>query len=121
MKSRTLLSCTLVALLLDACSASGAGGLTAAQAAKHVGERATVCGTVASSHYADASEGQPTFINLDKPWPDQVFTIVIFGDYRARFPSPPDTWRGRVCVTGKITSYHGKPEMKVFDPAQVRR
>jgi len=106
--------------VLGACT-SQAEGLTPAQAFAHIGQTATVCGTVASSHYAEDSDGQPTFINLDKPYPDQVFTIVIFGDYRAKFSPPPETWSGHLCATGKITSFHGKPEMKVFEPSQVRR
>ena len=38
--------------------------IKATEARNHVGETATVCGNVASTHYA-ASRGRPTFINLD--------------------------------------------------------
>lgn len=110
----------LIGVWLGGCTAAGAGGLTAAQAAQHVGERATVCGNVASAHYASGSEGQPTFINLDKPYPDQLFTVVVWGDYRTRFASPPETWHGRLCVTGTIKAYHGEPEIDITDPSQVR-
>jgi hypothetical protein len=34
---------------------------------KCIGRQKTVCGTVASAHFAAKSKGQPTFINLDKP------------------------------------------------------
>ncbi len=44
------------------------GSVTPVEAASHVGERATVCGLVASATYADCSRGQPTFLNLDKPF-----------------------------------------------------
>jgi hypothetical protein len=98
-----------------------AADLTPAQAAQHVGEKATVCGTIAGAHYAERSDGQPTFINLDRPYPDPVFTIVIWGDYRGKFSPPPETWTGRVCATGKLTAFHGRAEMKVFSPAQIRR
>jgi hypothetical protein len=43
--------------------------LTAAEAKDHIGERATVCGRVASTRYAVTSRGKPTFLNLDKPYP----------------------------------------------------
>jgi hypothetical protein len=46
--------------------------LTAAQAKAHEGENATVCGTVASEHTATSSRGEPTFINLDAPYPVSV-------------------------------------------------
>jgi hypothetical protein len=41
--------------------------LTAQDAAAHVGETATVCGTIVSANYAVKSKGQPTFLNFDKP------------------------------------------------------
>ena len=55
--------------------------LTAEQAAGHIGETATVCGVVASAHYARRSQSQPTFLSLDKAYPNQVFTV---GDFRKR-------------------------------------
>jgi hypothetical protein len=48
---------------------AGTGALAqeipATEAAKHIGENATVCGTIASEHTATSSKGTPTFINLD--------------------------------------------------------
>jgi hypothetical protein len=41
--------------------------VTASEAKDHIGEVATVCGKVASTHYAASAKGQPTFLNLDKP------------------------------------------------------
>jgi site-specific recombinase XerD len=46
--------------------------LTAAEAKDHVGETATVCGSVVSTRYATGTKGQPTFLNLDKPYPNQA-------------------------------------------------
>jgi hypothetical protein len=43
--------------------------LTAVEAKDHIGERATVCGRVASTRYAATTRGKPTFLNLDKPYP----------------------------------------------------
>ena len=50
--------------------------ITPEDAAKFIGQHKTVCGKVASAHFAAKSKGQPTFINLDKPYPNQVFTWV---------------------------------------------
>jgi hypothetical protein len=44
-------------------------------AAKYVGKNAKVCGQVASVNYAQGSKGRPTFLNLDKGYPDQKFTL----------------------------------------------
>jgi hypothetical protein len=46
----------------------------------HAGETATVCGTVTGVHYAASSKGMPTFINFDKPYPNQDFTVMIWDD-----------------------------------------
>ena len=94
--------------------------LTAEQAKDHVGENATVCGKVVDSHYASRSRGEPTFLNLDKRYPDQIFTIVVWGSDRPKFGDPEAKYGNKdVCVTGKITSYRGVPETTAHDPDQI--
>jgi DNA/RNA endonuclease YhcR with UshA esterase domain len=89
------------------------------EAAPHVGENATVCGLVASATYASRSNAQPTFLNLGKPYPNQIFTAVIFGQDRSKFGTP-ETLRGKqVCVTGEIRLYRGNPEIILTDPKQL--
>jgi hypothetical protein len=95
--------------------------LTANEAKEHFGETATVCGAVVSARYADATKGQPTFLNLDKPYPSQVFTIVIWGENRSKFGKPENDYNGkRICVPGKIKAYAGLPEIVAEDPKQLR-
>ena len=55
------------------------GHIAAAEAKNHVGEKMTVCGKVVSTHFASGSKGQPTFLNLDEPYPKEVFTILDLG------------------------------------------
>lgn len=99
-----------------------ASTITAAEAANHVGEQQTVCGMVTSTHFASGSRGQPTFINLDRPYPNQIFTVMIWGSDRPNFPNAPEVYyRGKgVCVTGLIKSYRGKPEIIASRPDQIR-
>lgn len=112
-----LACCCLLATRTDA-----ARPLSAEEAKNHVGENATVCGVVASARHAPEVRGQPTFLNLDKPYPNRVFTIVIWGDDRARFGQPDTEYAGkRICVTGVIESYKGRPEIVARQPEQVRR
>jgi DNA/RNA endonuclease YhcR with UshA esterase domain len=95
--------------------------LAAAEAKDHFGETAIVCGEVVSTSYADSSNGQPTFINLDRPYPNTIFTVVIWGENRSKFGKPEDDYKGkRICVSGKITAYAGKPEIIAADPKQIR-
>jgi DNA/RNA endonuclease YhcR with UshA esterase domain len=107
------------ALLLWAFSAYAAP-LSPEDTPKHVGETATVCGVVASAKFAAGSRAQPTFLDLDKPYPNAPFTAVIFGSDRAKFGTPETSLRGkRICVTGQIGDYRGKPEIILNEPSQL--
>jgi len=90
-------------------------------AQKHIGEKATVCGLVASTYYASTSNGEPTFLNLGEAYPNHVFTAVIWGDNREQFDEPEMKYRGKtICVTGKIKSYRGMAEIVLYSQKQVR-
>ena len=94
--------------------------LTTAAARDHVGEQATVCGSVADVHYAVHSKGQPTFLNFDNPHPHETFTIVIFGSDLPNFENPQRKYSGKkVCVTGTIKTYNVAPEIVAHDPSAI--
>ena len=119
MKSASSLITSFVLLLAFSTSAQ-TKKITAAEAKDHVGEVRTVCGKVASTHYSVSTKGQPTFLNLDEPYPRQIFTILIWGSDRAKFGMPETKYKdATVCVTGKITSYRGKPEVVATEPKQI--
>jgi hypothetical protein len=107
------------ALLLWAASAYAAA-VGPEDTPKHVGETATVCGTVSSAKFAPNSRSQPTFLDFDRPYPNAPFTAVIFGDDRPKFGTPATALRGkRICVTGQIRDYRGKPEIILNEPSQL--
>ena len=92
------------------------------EAKQHVGESATVCGKIVSGYYASSSSGQPTFLNMDKAYPNQVFTVVIWGESRHRFNSPESQYKNQsVCVSGDIESYKGVPQITVSRVSQIKR
>lgn len=97
------------------------GAVPADEAAAHVGATATVCGRVHGTRYLDAGS-RLTFLNLGRPYPRQDLTIVIRDRDRAAFGGRPEIrYRdARVCVTGRIRSYRGKPQIVVEDPARLR-
>ena len=107
-----------------ACAASppAAASLSAADAVRHMGEHAEVCGLVASAKFASSSRGQPTFLNLDRAYPDHVFTALIWGSERGAFRYPPESLQGeRICVSGTISEYRGRAQIVVSRPEQIRR
>ena len=110
-----------VFLALGTALAYAQTSISTVEAKNHVGEKATVCGQVASTHYAARSRGNPTFINLDKQYPDQIFTVLIWGSDRRKFGGPEETYGGRhICVTGKISDFKGVPEIVVYEPWQIK-
>jgi hypothetical protein len=87
---------------------------------RHMGETATVCGLVASAEYEAHEQNQPTLLDLGKAHPNAIFTAVIYGENRAKFGTPETSLRGkRICVTGKISDYQGKPEIVITEPSQL--
>ncbi len=95
--------------------------IPASEAAAHVGEKATVCGTVAGAAHFDRLRGEPTFLNFDRPYPAQSLTVVIWGENNRKFERPPhQLFSGKdICVTGTIETYKGKPQIEVRDPSQI--
>jgi micrococcal nuclease len=91
------------------------------EANRHAGEVATVCGAVADGRFL-GGDGL-TFLNLERPYPNQPFTIVIPISTRRGLRGAPETeLRGRhVCVAGKIELHRGTPQIVVHDPAQLSR
>ena len=91
-------------------------------AINHVGEHASVCGFVVTAEFAKFVDNQPTFLNLAKRYPNDVFTAVIWGADRKRFGYAPESLQGTsICVTGEITTYRGIAQIIVSRPDQIER
>ena len=120
MKGLRCLAMLAICFLTVPCVHAQTKRITAAEAKDHIGDRATVCGKVASTHYAKSSRGEPTFLNLDEPYPKEIFTILIWGSDRGKFGTPESEYKAlQVCVTGKITSYRGVPEIVATERGQI--
>jgi hypothetical protein len=119
MKIRTSKACVAIVLMAPLSSAKGAT-LSAAEAKNHIGETATVCGKVASEQTATSSRGEPTFINFDVAYPNQAFTILIWGQDRPKVGTLPSEG-SRVCATGPIQDYRGVAEIVVRNSGQLSK
>ena len=84
------------------------------QAKNYMGknESIRICGTVVSTKLS--SKGN-IFLNLDKQFPNQVFSISIFKDFVPNFSYKPDIFLAgkTICVTGKITNFNGVPSVSI--------
>jgi hypothetical protein len=95
---------------------------TAAEAKDHSGEKITVCDKVFGTRFLENANGQPTFLNLGAAYPNSPFTIVIFGSERANFKEKPELFYNnkKVCATGLIKEYNGKPEMIIGNESEIK-
>jgi DNA/RNA endonuclease YhcR with UshA esterase domain len=115
MKTKTLLALFAVVSAASIIIAQ-TSNYTAVEAAKHVGETATVTDRVDGVHQSGKGN---IFLNMGGKYPNQSFTAFIPSSSAAQF-SQPQQYEGRtVSVSGKITLYHGKPEIIVNSPSQI--
>lgn len=71
-------------------------------------EKITVCGTVVSTHKSNKGN---VFLNLDKSFPNQIFSVTIWNRDLINFSYQPELFllNKKICVTGTISSYQGVP------------
>ncbi len=121
MRRITTVSIAVIVFLACYLTSPAQERITPADAANYVGKNVTVCGKVASATYAARSKGRPTFLNLDRPYPNQIFTALIWGESRGKFSTPPDkAYSGKqICVTGVISTYRNQPQIVVKEPSQI--
>ena len=83
-------------------------GVPAEEAWRDTGKMETVCGLVVDSSYATSVASPVTYLYLEHPRPEQVFTVVIpFAKHDLFGDSPEKAFRGkRICVAGKIERDH---------------
>lgn len=83
-----------------------------------VGEYCTVVGKVVSVFQSNKSDTKPVYLNFEKPYPNQVFEVVIFpGDIRQFAKHPKELYEGReVKVSGVIELYKSRPQIIVKNP-----
>jgi hypothetical protein len=111
---KSLRACSIAGFLLAvALIPLKAQTIPSAEAKNHIGEKATVCGLVAGKSVAIQSQGTPTFIDLDKPYPHETFTVLVWERDKGAVGSLPSS--GQLCVTGTITQYRDRVEIVLHD------
>lgn len=91
------------------------------QAKNHIGKLLCVTGKVASVKLA--SDGKTTnYINIDKAYPDAVFTIVMTNEYLETLKFKMEDLKDKIIfVYGKITTYKNDPKQipQIFNPRWI--
>ncbi|CAG5080704.1 DNA/RNA non-specific endonuclease [Parvicella tangerina] len=96
------------------------GQINTSAAKYNIGEKSCVCGTVVSTKYSEKSGA--TFLNLDKKFPNQVFSVTIWKDDRTNFSySPEEELKDKkVCISGLIKESKGTPTINVSKEEQIQ-
>lgn len=99
----------------------GKGKINSIQAKDNIGKNCTVCGKAVSIKFVQNNKSNPTYINFDKAFPDQVFTIVINETVRKQLGYIPEEVLSErtICVSGKIAQYKGIPQIYLNKPEDL--
>jgi hypothetical protein len=90
---------------------------SAADAAKHVNEMATVRDVVINVHQSKKGN---IFLNVGGRYPNQLFTGFVPSTSASNVPYPQQYEGKTVCISGKIVLYRGKPEIVVDSSSQLK-
>lgn len=88
----------------------------------HIGDSVTVKGKIFGARYLESAKNTPTFISVGGAFPNQLLTIVIWGDVRKTLGYAPEEMpyvNGMVKISGRVELYKGKPQMVVTNPSQL--
>ena len=82
------------------------------------GERVTICGTVVDTKL---TRGGHTFLNLDKKFPNHIFTLAVWKSNAVNFSYQPHEALidQRVCAKGKLKLSDGVPTMELRSEKEV--
>jgi len=86
-------------------------------AASHVGENATIKGVIAEVY---RSRSGVTLLDMGGRYPDNPFAAVIFPEDAGKFLDLGSLSGKMVEVTGSVRLYHGKPEIILRRPDQLK-
>jgi DNA/RNA endonuclease YhcR with UshA esterase domain len=98
----------------------GQTSIAAKDAAKHINEKVVICDQVFGGKFLSGSN--ITLVDVGGSHPNKALTILIKGDDRKKFKvAPEEYFKGKkVCITGQVIDYKGKPEIVVTDTLQIK-
>lgn len=95
--------------------------ITTAKVQDYMDKEVCVIGKVVS--FKLASEGKNTnYINIDKPYPESVFTVVISNFYLEKLNIKIEDLKDKtIYIKGKITTYKNDPKQipQIYNPISI--
>ena len=95
--------------------------ITTAKAKDYMDKEVCVVGKVIS--FKLASDGKSTnYINIDKPYPESVFTVVISNNYLEKLNIKIEDLKDKnIYIKGKITTYKNDPKQipQIYNPISI--
>lgn len=77
--------------------------ISASEAPNYIDKEVKVKAKVISTFFSEKSKGKPTYLNLDKKFPDNPMTVVIFESKLKELKINPKNYEGKtIIVKGKI-------------------
>jgi DNA/RNA endonuclease YhcR with UshA esterase domain len=92
--------------------------IKATEAKQYIGSTTVVAGKVAEVNMNKAKTLMR--LNLEKPFPDQVFTAVIFGEKTNLFQNLQELEGKDVEIKGTITEYRSQPQIILTNADQLK-
>ena len=89
--------------------------IKAEEVGKHVGDSVVVEARVFSTRYFESAKNTPTLLNIGAAFPNQLFTVVIYGEDRKNFSTAPEEYfkNQTVKIRGKVELYRDRPQIVV--------
>lgn len=111
----------LAVLLLFSINCFSQDTITTVKVKDYMDKEVCVLGKVVS--FKLASEGKYTnYINIDKPYPESIFTVVITNNYLEKLNIKIEDLKDKtIYVKGKITIYKNDPKQipQIFNPTSI--
>ncbi|MBK7384872.1 MAG: DNA/RNA non-specific endonuclease [Flavobacteriales bacterium] len=95
------------------------GMFNTVQAKYHIGQTATICGTVVSSR--KTVKAKAIYLNFDRMHPHQDFYATIWEYNGPNFSYDPEVFlvNKKICVTGKVTIFDDIPRISINNESEV--
>jgi hypothetical protein len=88
---------------------------------RHVGDSVKLQVNINNTRVLKSENGSLVLMNVSKPYPNQVLTLVIYNQDLKNFTGDPEkTYQFKtVIVRGKVSLYKDKPQIVLHDESQI--